>query len=218
MEDLSVQVYLSNDLTIHYLILVIPGSVQADANDISCNSLKLQGAVASGIYTLKKDNEDARLGYCDMSVNGYLEADLEVPIGYLEAFASPGRTMFSVYRTTSGGFSGDVTYNNAVENTYGYVNLDTGIFTSPTNGIFHFTFSAEAYSSSKTRRYVGVYINGNRQFIILADNDTSKVSNLNYSWYFELKTNDQVQLKIDEGNLYSSSERRVYFNGYLVKA
>ena len=33
-----------------------------------------------------------------MSVNGYLEADLEVPIGYLEAFASPGRTIFSVYR------------------------------------------------------------------------------------------------------------------------
>ena len=204
---MSVQVYLTNDLTIHYLILVIPGSVQADANEISCNSLKLQGSVTSGIYTLKKDNEDARLGYCDMSVNGYLEADLEVPIGYLEAFASPGRTMFSVYRAgpDSNYITGDVTYNYDVENTYGYVDLDTGIFTSPTNGIFHFTFSAEAYSTS-ARRYVGVYINGNKQFIILD------------SWYFELKTNDQVQLKIDEGNLYSSSERRVYFNGYLVKA
>ena len=151
-----------------------------------------------------------------MSVNGYLEADLEVPIGYLEAFASPGRTMFSVYRTTSGGFSGDVTYNNAVENTYGYVDLDTGIFTSPTNGIFHFTFSAEAYNS--VIRYVGVYINGTRKFVILDQNDSNYFSNLSYSWYFALKTNDQVQLKVVRGLLYQYTDRRIYFNGYLVKA
>merc|ERR1711983_603644 len=133
-----------------------------------------------------------------------------------DTIASPGRTMFSVYRAGPGSnhITGDVTYNYAVENTYGYVDLDTGIFTSPTNGIFHFTFSAEAKSSTVTRRYVGVYINGNRQFIILADNDTSKVSNLSYSWYFELKTNDQVQLKVDVGQLYSKFDRRVYFNGY----
>ena len=53
---------------------------------------------------------------------------------------------------------------------------------------------------------------------MLADNDTSKVSNLSYSWYFELKTNDQVQLKVDVGQLYSNIDRRAYFNGYLVKA
>ena len=162
MEDSYVQVHLFNDL-ITTLIVLIPGSVQADPNDISCNSLKLQGSLASGIYTLKKDNEDARLGYCDMSANGYLEADLEVPIGYLEAFASPGRTMFSVYRAGpySNHITGDITYNYAVENTYGYVDLDTGIFTSPTNGIFHFTFSAEA-DGANVYRDVGVYINSKR--------------------------------------------------------
>ena len=183
--------------------------------------MKLQGSVTSGIYTLKKDNEDARLGYCDMSVNGYLEADLEVPIGYLEAFASPGRIMFSVYRDSpKGTITGDITYTQVIQDTNSSVDLENGIFRSPLDGTFQFSISAESYGSFRST--IGVYVNGKREFTIVNDNDY--YGNLSYMWILNLNSNDEVHLKVDTGSIYVNNDydrigegRRVIFNGYLIK-
>ena len=180
--------------------------------------MKLQGSTASGIYTLKKEDEDARLGYCDMSINGYLEAELETQIGYLEAFPSPGRIMFSVYRDQPSNSyipAGDITYSNMVQNVGTCVDLDTGIFVTPLSGIYQFTFSAESHGS---RTYVYAYVNGQGTVLILNDQSTSGQANFSYTWHLQLNAGDTVQLKIIVGEIYvNSNGRRITFTGYLVQ-
>ena len=36
---------------------------------ITCNTLKAKGVRSSGIYLLHEENQEPRLGYCDMSIN-----------------------------------------------------------------------------------------------------------------------------------------------------
>ena len=50
-----------------------------------------------------------------MSINGYLDVNLETSIGFIEAFPTPGRIIFSAYKAEGGSFSGDVTYSTLVE-------------------------------------------------------------------------------------------------------
>ena len=46
----------------------ILGSVPA-RQAITCNTLKAKGVRSSGIYLLHEENQEPRLGYCDMSIN-----------------------------------------------------------------------------------------------------------------------------------------------------
>ena len=54
---------------------------------ITCNTLKSMGVSSSGIYSLHEENQEPRLGYCDMSIN-----DSPMP--------NPGHVAFFAYSRT----------------------------------------------------------------------------------------------------------------------
>ena len=194
-----------------------PGSVQPPARTVSCNSWKLQGSVTSGIYVLQDESQAPRLGYCDVNIEGYLDAALEQSIGYkIEAFPDPGRIMFSVYKNNPDQimFTGDLTYNHEVENVGGHLDLETGIFKSPTDGSFQFTFSGSGYTSGED--YIGVYVNGQLRFLIYENDDT--YSSLNYTWVLYLSEADEVRLRTIKGGLLVQSNIIFTFTGLLLKS
>ena len=176
-----------------YKSLNLLGSVQIATKASSCSALKLQGVTTSGIYALQDENQAPRLGFCDMELNGYLDAELEKSIGVLEAFPDPGRIMFSAYRDNQGeiAVTGDLTFNHQDENVGGHLDLATGVFTSPVDGTFKFTFSGLGYYSNSD--HVDVYVNDERVFGI-HNGDDGAATNLAYSWFLELQTNDKVKL------------------------
>ena len=134
------------------LLFIFPGSVQAPAQTVTCNSWKLQGSVSSGIYILQDENQAPRLGFCDMTIEGYLDAALEQSIGFeIEVFPDPGRIMFSAHKDNPSQieFTGDLVYNHEVENVGQHLDLETGIFKSPMDGSFQFTFSGSGYTTGQ---------------------------------------------------------------------
>ena len=178
----------------------------------------MQGVLTSGIYPLQEENQAPRLGYCDMSINGYLEADLETSIGYLEAFPNPGRIIFSAYKQdNTGTFDGDVTYNVLVENVGGGMDIETGVFTTPQDGLYTFSFSGETYNAG-SYTYVRIYKNGAEEFVNRNDQGSDENwGQISHTWLSDLKVGDKINVKVTDGYMYSNSIHRITFNGYLVK-
>ena len=205
------------------LLSCILGSVQAEPNSVSCNSLKLQGQLNSGIYTLQNENQPPRLAFCDMTENGYLDAQIEKSIGYkIEAFPGVGRVMFSAARGGAGSGSeiistgSDITYNQIWENVGDGLDITTGIFTCPVDGTYKFTFAASGYREGPDSAQV--LLNGVHQFLIYSWIDGNYLSNLSHTWTFALKQNDIVNLRVSNGELYINFDARLTFTGYMILA
>ena len=180
----------------------------------------MQGVLTSGIYPLQEENQAPRLGYCDMSINGYLDADLETSIGYLEAFPNPGRIIFSAYKQEGDTFSGDVTYTGLVENVGGGMDTATGIFTTPQDGLYMFSFSGVTHRREDYIVRLRIYKNGGEEFdIYTSQNKEYDVfeSTISHTWLSDLKVGDKIQLKLEQGYMFSDDDVRISFNGYLVK-
>ena len=111
-------------------------------------------------------------------------------------------------------FTGDLVYNHEVENVGQHLDLETGIFTSPLDGSFQFTFSGSGYTSGED--YVGVFVNGERRFVIYENDD--RYSSMSYTWVLSLKENDQVKLKTDKGGLLINPNIIFTFTGLLLKS
>ena len=152
-----------------------------------------------------------------MTIEGYLDAALEQSIGYeIEAFPDPGRIMFSAYKDNPSQieFTGDLVYNHEVENVGQHLDLKTGIFKSPLEGSFQFTFSGSGFTSGED--YVGVYVNDERRFVIYENDDT--YSSMSYTWVLSLKENDQVHLRTQSGGLLINPNIMFTFTGFLLKS
>ena len=100
-----------------------------------------------------------------MSINGYLDVNLETSIGFIEAFPTPGRIIFSAYKAEGGEFSGDVTYSTLVENVGNGLDIRTGVFSCPQSGLYMLSFSGSSVDRS-TATYVQIYINGVEDFLL----------------------------------------------------
>ena len=190
--------------------LICSGTTKPGTDSVSCNSLKLDGIVNSGIYALQDENQAPRLGYCDMSSGGYLN-DLERSIGFIEAFKDPGRIFFSVFTESDSTAGSFISFDGFVENTGNYMDIGTGIFTCPFDGLYEFSFSATSRNHGYT--LVDVQINGKREFDIYTYEEGNR-SLLSYTWIFRLAKDDQVQLKLIEGAICS---HRATFSGQLIK-
>ena len=129
--------------------------------------------------------------------------------------SSVGRALFSAYTSSRGHFDGIVTFDVVDIDTDNQLDKESGIFKCKVPGVYLFSFSGEA--STDGTDYVSVYVNNDYKFII-ADTDKSNYANLSYSWTLKLSLDDQVQLKVAEGKMYSSSTERVYFTGLLIHA
>ena len=195
--------------------LTCSGMTKSETDSVSCNSLKLDGIVNSGIYALQDEYQAPRLGYCDMSSGGYF-ADLERPIGFVEPFRDPGRIIFSVFRET-GEFINQgsyITFDTIVENTGNHIDISTGIFTCPYDGLYQFSFSALSGEHGYTS--VEVLINGEREFEIHTYEE-GNASLLSYTWIFRLAQGDEVQLYIMDGAIRVNYPYRATFSGQLIK-
>ena len=100
-----------------------------------------------------------------MSINGYLDVNLETSIGFIEAFPTPGRIIFSAYKAEGGYFSGDVTYTREVANVGNGLDISSGVFSCPQSGLYMLSFSGETFNDA-TPTYVSIYINGVEDFLI----------------------------------------------------
>ena len=195
--------------------LTCSGMTKSETDSVSCNSLKLDGIVNSGIYALQDEYQAPRLGYCDMSSGGYF-ADLERPIGFVEAFKDPGRIIFSVFRESGNDINEGsyITFDTIVENTGNHIDISTGIFTCPYDGLYQFSFSALSGEHGYTS--VEVLINGEREFEIHTYEE-GNASLLSYTWIFRLAQGDEVQLYIMDGAIRVNYPYRATFSGQLIK-
>ena len=150
-----------------------------------------------------------------MSINGYLDVNLETSIGFIEAFPTPGRIIFSAYKAEGGYFSGDVTYTREVANVGNGLDISSGVFSCPQSGLYMLSFSGEA-GNDATWTHVSIYINGVEDFLVgsITNADRNYIS---HTWLSYLNYNDKVNLRITLGQMYSYSNRRITFNGMKVK-
>ena len=193
--------------------LTCQGALQIPENPTSCSTLKLQGLVQNGIYTLQGQNEDPRLAYCDMSEQGYF-SDLETPIGTLETFSDSGRVMFSVSKRSTSGI-GVIIFDEVIQDTANGYDANTGVFKVPTSGVYDFTFSAH---NDCRDPYVFLFKDGVKEAIIYEwnDGDAGGCSMTGGStWTMNLKKDEEITLQVTAGSLLGGLEQSITFSGYL---
>jgi len=98
------------------------------------------------------------------------------------------------------------------------MNLDTGIFTAPVPGIYHFEFSGikEYYS---TNLNVFLQVNGeNVGNAYTQPSNTGNLESLSLSVSLRLKANDKVNLyNYGSGVLFDDINHNTHFTGWLVE-
>ena len=150
-----------------------------------------------------------------MSINGYLDVNLETSIGFIEAFQTPGRIIFSAYRQEGFTISGDVRYTTLVENVGNGLDISSGVFSCPQSGLYMLSFSGLT-TNEGTDTDVGIYING-VSVLYLTSSSYTRGDHISHTWLSYLNYNDKVNLRITLGQMYSYSNRRITFNGMKVK-
>ena len=106
-----------------------------------------------------------------------------------------------------------VNFTKTVVNIGGGLDMATGTFTSPVDGTYMFSFSGVAHDWILM---VGIYVNGVQSDRIFIGNG-AYYGNFGYTWFSNLKTGDEVRLKIDRGSINLWTRSWPYFNGILVK-
>ena len=130
-----------------------------------------------------------------------------------------GKAFFSSYKSSGGSFDGIVTFDTIDIDTDNQLDKERGVFSCKIPGTYLFTFNGVTSNAVDFVR-VEVKVNDIGKFNIY-DRDESrstKNANLGYTWSLQLSVDDQVQLKVTAGALYSGSNERVTFTGLLVHA
>ena len=103
-------------------------------------------------------------------------------------------------------------------NVGGAMNLATGIFTVPVDGIYHFEFSALRDSTDATSMNIGLDVNGVRTgtcYVTSLANYFMALSGISAS--LKLKIGDQVTLFKSAGTLNDNTNHYTHFTGWLVE-
>ena len=98
------------------------------------------------------------------------------------------------------------------------MDLESGTFTAPVPGIYHFQLSAVKYGGFATFLDVHLQING--QSIGRADTDqpATNLDTISMSASLRLAANDRVNLyNFYNGGLYDDSSHFTHFSGWLIE-
>ena len=128
-----------------------------------------------------------------------------------------GTSVFSAFKNSGSTFSGLVTYDTVMIGD-DLVNKDSGVFCAKTGGTYLFSFSGAFYTPDCA--HVKVYLNGNAELDFHAHTSGSGAQHIpfGYTWTFALQANDEIYLQVTTDELHASSQERIYFNGFLIKA
>ena len=104
-----------------------------------------------------------------------------------------------------------MTFPKNVANVGNVFNGDTGIFTSPVNGYYEFTFTGSAYADGYNIIRVEKNGSGNMKFLT-----ERKDSLMSFTWIMELSVGDEIRLFLENGVIYRGPYRYNFFNGMLL--
>ncbi len=125
---------------------------------------------------------------------------------------------FYVKRETLLKANGTISFEVEELNVGKAMNLATGLFTAPVNGIYHFEFSALKYSD-KISSFVHLYVNGVKIGSSYADaHDGHYIAHSGISASLRLSTGDRVWLNKTSGVLDDyENDHFTHFTGWLME-
>ena len=215
-----------------------PDCYQGDEMPSSCQDLQCLGHTINGIYLVKgKDKKKIESIYCNFDESSsddfLLASGVESRLGVVDVKSWP--VQFYVQRNTSletkgpgiilinnqrNSYSTDgvVPWELARLNIGNAMNLETGVFTAPRDGVYHFDFSGMKSS------FIGgmyAYLRLNGVSVGSADfgiDEETYFNSASVHSTLQLKKGDRVDLLVDGGApLYENGQHLVHFSGWLIE-
>ena len=93
------------------------------------------------------------------------------------------------------------------------MNLATGVFTAPVNGLYQFTFTGRSYQP-KSENFVWLRVNGT---YIATSFASSNDYNMPLFATVNLKKGNEVAMVLGDGTLFDSIHHHTYFSGILLE-
>lgn len=205
---------------------VLPVGVAGDratpSKPRSCFDLRSLGYTLNGFYNVQSGNNKIASVYCDFTIAPTL-ANLETRIGLVDVKSSP--VHFLVSRTmTSNWSNAPMPFNVEILNEGGAMNLTSGVFTAPKNGIYTFFFKGSAFGSMGPSSTGWAWVNLNRNDITIERGYSSvidaKEGFLIVSLHATVKLNigERITIVLTGGSLYSfPAYRDTQFMGSLLE-
>ena len=140
-------------------------------------------------------------------------AGYDTAIGYLDVKTSSGVSFYVQRNSSYSSIKTVIPYEVPQLNIGNAMNLETGVFTAPVDGRFHFSFTALS-SSSSGPNYVYLRLNG-------AVNAISYAAPPNYHLpmmdTLQLKKGDTVDVFLFDGSILDSGNHYTQFSGFLLE-
>jgi len=189
------------------------GSFQSSANGIpgSCADLWRAGESISGLYQVKTTDGAIVTVFCDMTKlpeeNGHQTligtSDIKSTLIY-----------FTVVRQSSYSTYGIIPYERILLNMGNAMNIATGTFTAPRNGIYYFVFTA--CIAPGTSHGWGDMSSSTGHIVRIESSSSYACSVGSAHMTVELKTGDTVHTTLNYGQFFANGGHQISFTGYLI--
>ncbi|XP_046638325.1 uncharacterized protein LOC124316430 [Daphnia pulicaria] len=201
-----------------------PSAVAIPGIPSSCADLREIGHIWSGIFSVMGSAKMESV-YCNFTLLTD-DAGFQKWIGYVDVKSAP--VYFYVQRNSNFGTENiPIPFDLALVNEGNAMDLTSGIFTAPAQGIYFFSFAgvARLYASSYAELTADLYLNGNLIGGILVRDTVGSadpLSPLSFQSTLNLKTGDRVWVQMNSGGTPSflsdyTSYHHTHFTGFMLE-